>query len=75
VYSRNMTTNSKSEARCSHPDEEMRCHCGKMLAKLTKDGVIIRCARCKREMKIDLDELILNLDTGWADVSFKEKTA
>ena len=58
-----------------HSDQELRCCCGKLLAKLTKDGVIIRCARCKREMVVSLADLIVNLDTGWSKVSFKEKTA
>ena len=36
--------------------------------------MIIRCARCKREMVINLADLIVNLDTGWAEVLLKEKT-
>ena len=64
----------KTKGKCRY-DEEMRCCCGKLLAKLTKDGVAIRCARCKREMLIDVADLIVNLDTGWSEISFKEKNA
>ncbi len=63
------------EGDCNLRDADMRCCCGKLLAKLTADGVIIRCARCKRGMLIDMAELIVNLDTGWSEVTFKEKSA
>ncbi|MFH2064303.1 MAG: hypothetical protein ABIK15_03760 [Pseudomonadota bacterium] len=36
---------------------DMRCCCGKLLAKLTKDGVIIKCKRCKREVVINFSSL------------------
>ncbi len=60
---------------CCHQNEDMRCRCGKLLARLTNDGVVIRCARCKREMVIDMADLIVDPNTGWAEVSFKEKSA
>ena len=60
---------------CAYRSEDMRCCCGKLLAKLTKDGVIIRCARCKREMVVDLAAVGVDENTGWAEVTFKEKTA
>jgi len=60
---------------CRCHDKDMRCCCGKLLARLTKDGVVIRCARCKREMVIDMADLIVDPDTGWAEISFKEKSA
>lgn len=37
--------------------EEMRCCCGKLLAKQTKTGIVIRCSRCKQEIKIDLSRV------------------
>jgi len=54
--------------------DDLRCNCGRLLAKLTREGVIIRCPRCKREMAINIADLIVNLDTGWSEVSFKEKS-
>jgi len=60
---------------CRCHDEDMRCCCGKLLARLTKDGVVIRCARCKREMVIDMADLIVDPETGWAEISLKEKSA
>ena len=55
--------------------KDMRCHCGKMLCRLTSEGIVFRCARCKREMVIDLKDAIVNLDNGWAEVEFKERGA
>jgi len=37
--------------------EDMRCCCGKLLAKVTKEGVIIKCKRCKREVLINFSSL------------------
>lgn len=30
-----------------HPNE-LRCECGKLLVKVTKEGYEIKCSRCKR---------------------------
>ena len=29
-------------------DTDLRCHCGRLLAKQTPKGIEIRCPRCKR---------------------------
>lgn len=54
-------------------EEDMRCPCGKLLAKRTRDGLVIRCPRCKREMIIDLADLLLDIDTGRSQVVLKER--
>lgn len=36
---------------------DMRCCCGKLLGKLTREGIVIRCARCKREVDIDFSAI------------------
>jgi phage FluMu protein Com len=30
------------------PNDEVRCECGHLLAKLTPEGVEVKCRRCKR---------------------------
>jgi phage FluMu protein Com len=32
----------------THKAEEVRCHCGGLLAKITAKGIEIKCRRCKR---------------------------
>jgi len=63
-------TDSRRDGR--HEDD-MRCRCGKLLAKKTEDGLVIRCPRCKREMIIDLADLLVDIDTGRSEVVLKEK--
>jgi len=36
--------------------EDIRCCCGKLLAKRNKSSIIIRCSRCKREVMIEFSE-------------------
>lgn len=31
---------------------DLRCHCGRLLARRTPDGVQIKCARCKRVSQV-----------------------
>ncbi len=33
-------------------DEQVRCCCGKLLAKQTDTGIVLKCTRCKREIVI-----------------------
>ena len=56
-------------------NEDMRCCCGKLLARRTKDGLAIRCPRCKRLMVISLTDLVVNPDTGWSEIELKENSA
>ena len=32
--------------------KEARCHCGQLVAKLHRDGVELKCKRCKRIVSI-----------------------
>jgi phage FluMu protein Com len=36
-----------------HPEEEARCTCGRLLARLTHEGIELKCARCRRVVVID----------------------
>jgi len=34
---------------------ELRCRCGRLLARLDSRGVVLKCPRCKREALLDLE--------------------
>ncbi|OGR83764.1 MAG: hypothetical protein A2902_02875 [Elusimicrobia bacterium RIFCSPLOWO2_01_FULL_64_13] len=50
-----MSINGQGPAALGAP-RESRCSCGHLLAILEKDGVEIKCRRCKRLMKIFLED-------------------
>ncbi|MBW1876897.1 MAG: hypothetical protein JRJ84_00905 [Deltaproteobacteria bacterium] len=35
-------------------DNELRCQCGSLLARLVSSGVELRCRRCKRAVTLEL---------------------
>jgi hypothetical protein len=37
----------------SHAPDEARCLCGRLLARLTAQGIELKCARCRRVVVID----------------------
>lgn len=37
---------------------EARCHCGQLVAKLRRDGVELKCKRCKRIVLIPFDHAL-----------------
>ena len=41
----------------SAPLQEARCECGQLIAKLRKDGVELKCKRCKRIVLIPFESL------------------
>lgn len=45
------TTNDAAEGDC-------RCSCGRLLARLTRDGLEVKCRRCRRVLLI-----------AWADIA------
>jgi phage FluMu protein Com len=38
----------KSVSKSAPAGTEERCHCGQLLARLTVDGIELKCRRCKR---------------------------
>ncbi|MEH0018961.1 MAG: hypothetical protein V6Z89_04870 [Desulfobacter sp.] len=46
----------KSTPMAPNGNDQVRCCCGKLLAKRDNEYVVIRCARCKRETRIRLRE-------------------
>ena len=48
---------TKKTAKNSRPSNiDMRCCCGKLLAKKSENGIIIKCSRCKREIFIEFSK-------------------
>jgi len=45
---------SASESARSH---DRRCDCGKLAARVTAEGVEIKCSRCKRVMVVSWEEV------------------
>lgn len=37
-----------------HKKDELRCECGSLMARITEEGVEIKCRRCKRRVIIPL---------------------
>ena len=41
----------------SHPqplqrEDDCRCHCGRLVARIVEGGVVIKCRRCKRDLLV-----------------------
>ena len=45
---RNMLLASQKPHKKLTTSQEARCHCGYLVAKLRKEGVELKCRRCKR---------------------------
>lgn len=47
----NLKTNNEMQ------EKQIKCSCGKMLAKITPDGKIkLWCKKCKKEIEIEMEE-------------------
>jgi hypothetical protein len=48
-----------SDAVCSEASNtnERRCECGKLLARTTRDGLELKCSRCRRVVVIPWQEV------------------
>lgn len=40
--------------------EEVRCHCGQLMARLVDEGIELKCKRCRRLMVIPFSKI-----QGW----------
>lgn len=40
--------------------EEVRCHCGQLMARLVDEGIELKCKRCRRLMVIPFSKI-----EGW----------
>jgi len=43
-----MRTSDPREAPVPPCDDELRCACGRLLARVVEEGIELRCSRCKR---------------------------
>jgi hypothetical protein len=48
----------KTPATAESAEGDCRCSCGRLLARLTRDGLEVKCRRCRRVLLI-----------AWADIS------
>lgn len=46
-----------NKAHGMNETDDIRCHCGKLLAKRTPLGIELACKRCRRRLTIDLRAL------------------
>jgi hypothetical protein len=46
----------KGEVMHASPGGDVRCLCGRLLARLVEGGVEIKCARCKRACIVPLED-------------------
>lgn len=53
-----MTPKTKSPRPVPDSQAEARCHCGQLMAILRKDGVELKCKRCKRITLIPFSSFI-----------------
>lgn len=49
---------------CAGKDEELRCVCGNLLARLVPGGVELFCRRCKRRVIVPLESAVSQVPVG-----------
>jgi len=52
---RNSPPLTRGAVHLSDGTKEARCHCGHLIARLRKEGVELKCKRCKRIVILPLD--------------------
>lgn len=53
-----------NDVDCATGDGDLRCHCGRLMARLTSGGIEIKCQRCKRVVLLPAPPL----DGRWVTV-------
>lgn len=59
-----MITDSNRVVRCS---EDIRCHCGQLMARIVEAGLELKCKRCRRLVIIPFTDI-----QGW-ELSHKHR--
>ncbi|HKJ24436.1 MAG TPA: hypothetical protein VKB65_06410 [Myxococcota bacterium] len=54
----------------ARPDDDCRCRCGSLVARIVADGVEIKCRRCKRDLLVPW-----SAREGWARPVEREEPA
>ena len=65
------------DAGSSLPSEDCRCLCGRLVARIVREGIELKCRRCKRTLRVALpggrpqapSELEVALEPGGPDDS------
>jgi len=42
----------RASAPTARPEDDCRCRCGSLVARIVADGVEIKCRRCKRDLLV-----------------------
>jgi phage FluMu protein Com len=66
------STGCDKDRSCGGETDEMRCQCGRLLARVSNDGVELKCTRCKRVLCIALNEILASGE-DWSPVSWELK--
>ena len=45
---------SRSDAGSSLPSEDCRCVCGRLVARIVREGIELKCRRCRRTLRVAL---------------------
>lgn len=54
----------------SRPEDDCRCRCGSLVARIVADGVEIKCRRCKRDLLVPW-----SAREGWVQTVGREERA
>jgi hypothetical protein len=52
-----MTNTMKRESARSLSCDDVRCHCGQLVARWSEQAIEIKCKRCRRLVKIAFDDI------------------
>lgn len=55
---------SQTESKTCSPDNETRCECGQLIAKVRGQGLELKCKRCKRIVVIPFSSI-----EGWSAIA------
>ncbi len=55
---------SQTESTTCSPDNETRCECGQLIAKVRGQGLELKCKRCKRIVVIPFSSI-----EGWSAIA------
>lgn len=47
--------------------EGLRCECGNLMALIKKEGIELKCRRCKRKVLIPLEGIADEVNQKWSD--------
>lgn len=57
IKDRNAVSKFRMSDRAASPDQDLRCDCGRLVARIESRGIVIKCNRCGELVVIDLPTL------------------